>query len=729
MSAANGKICPTCSASYEPGVLFCPLDGAPLSSARNSDPLAESDPYIGLELEGGVRLITVLGVGSMGRVYRAFQAGIDRDVAVKVLHRELTRNRELVTRFHREAKIASRLVHPNVVQVLMTGSLPRDNTGEKGGELYLVMEYLDGLSLMSALAAASGTDGGALPMVRALHIVTQLCDAVGEAHAQGVVHRDLKPENIMLVRRGEDVDFVKVLDFGIARQDFAEPGATQAGLIFGTAKYISPEGAEGLRVGPPADVYSIATIFYQCLAGRTPFEGDAPMTLLMQQAQTAPPDLRDIDRASYVPDPIADLIMTNLSKVPTERSEDARAFRKELLAAARASGIALESFTGQARLLLDSKQRTRALDLSEEVGHAMRSPLMRASIPDDSIPPPRASSRPRSSQPSAPRISSARISAAPASEEAPAFGSGAADALAEPARRAPQKTIPFTPAADDDSFGDPPSEDDVGRASPDSMTMQGHMIPADRAADRGVHEAGPPSEQARSLRRTRAFWVALACFVVIVAPISVFGALRLFREAKAAEADVRDGRVDAIREAMASHAWDAPRGACVKDLTEAALREFPDDKRFQSLRVEAAERMLAEALDRRYAGAPAEALRIARLASEFAPALVAARRFAEDLGPEVAALRAGGTVRADDTEPARTSADDRRPPTRIPGPLPRDSAPTSSAPSASARASSAPAPSSSARPPPSAALPDQPPPLPADVPTQTPAPVKSAPWY
>src|SRR5262249_61807104 len=125
----------------------------------------------------------------------------------------------------------------------------------------LVMEFLDGISLLSALAAAGTSgDGQALPLPRALHIVLQLCDAVGEAHAQGIVHRDLKPENVMLVRRGDDPDYVKVLDFGIARLDWADRGmATPAGLIFGHAKYISPQGAEGHPVCPPADVDSIAS--------------------------------------------------------------------------------------------------------------------------------------------------------------------------------------------------------------------------------------------------------------------------------------------------------------------------------------------------------------------------------------------------------------------------------------------------------------------------------------
>ena len=171
---------------------------------------------------------------------RAFQHGIDRDVAVKILHRELSANAQLVQRFHREAKVASRLSHPNVVHVHLAGQLP-------DGALYIVMEYLDGLSLQSALAG----EGGALDLSRALHIALQICDAVGEAHVQGVVHRDLKPENVMLVRRGADDDFVKVLDFGIARLNWGEQSmATAAGLIFGTARYISPEGAQGETVGP-----------------------------------------------------------------------------------------------------------------------------------------------------------------------------------------------------------------------------------------------------------------------------------------------------------------------------------------------------------------------------------------------------------------------------------------------------------------------------------------------
>ena len=172
---------------------------------------AATDPYVGKEILGHIEIRQLVGLGAMGRVYRAFQKGIDRDVAVKILHRELSANQMHVSRFHREAKVASRLQHPNVVHCILTGQLP-------DGSLYIVMEYLDGLSLQSALGAA----GGAMPLPRALHVALQLCDAAGEAHVQGVVHRDLKPENVMLVKRADDPDYVKVLDFGIARLNWGE---------------------------------------------------------------------------------------------------------------------------------------------------------------------------------------------------------------------------------------------------------------------------------------------------------------------------------------------------------------------------------------------------------------------------------------------------------------------------------------------------------------------------
>src|SRR5882672_2281049 len=193
---APASVCAICGTSYGADALFCPQDGAPLG-ARAPKGL---DDFVGIELPGQIDIERLIGIGSMGRVYRGFQRAMKRPVAVKILHRDLSANPTLVARFHREAEIASRIAHPHVVQSLMAGQLPVGGPGS--GALYIVMEYLDGISLRSAFAAAEG----AIQLPRALRIVLQICDAVGEAHRAGVVHRDLKPENVMLQKRTHDAD-------------------------------------------------------------------------------------------------------------------------------------------------------------------------------------------------------------------------------------------------------------------------------------------------------------------------------------------------------------------------------------------------------------------------------------------------------------------------------------------------------------------------------------------
>jgi serine/threonine protein kinase len=377
--ASAPKACPTCGARYAADALFCSLDGSPLTTSPGAiAAAAANDYYVGREILGHIEIRQLVGLGAMGRVYRAFQRGIDRDVAVKILHRELSANPAVVARFNREAKVAARLSHPNVVHVLLVGQLP-------DGAMYIVMEYLDGLSLQSALAAA----GGALPLPRALHIAIQLCDAAGEAHAQGIVHRDLKPENIMLIERADDPDFVKVLDFGIARLSWADPSmATAAGLIFGTARYISPEGAGGEKVGPQGDVYSMATMLYQMLAGRTPFDADQAVALLVQQIHDTPLPLKSIPRAAYVPEPIAATVMKNLAKRPDERAESARAFGRALLEAAMASGLSAQDILARPSLLPGGRSRATSIQMpsmarTQQVGQLGPEPASVTSSPPD----------------------------------------------------------------------------------------------------------------------------------------------------------------------------------------------------------------------------------------------------------------------------------------------------------------------------------------------------------
>ncbi|HEY5373970.1 MAG TPA: serine/threonine-protein kinase [Polyangiaceae bacterium] len=319
--------CSSCGESYAEGVIFCPRDGSALS-LRGAD--AGPDPYLGHTLLGAFRIDALIGTGAVGRVYRAHQLGVERSVALKIMHRDLAASEAQQSRFRREARLAGSLSHPNVVSVLSLGELESAGTRVP----FLVLEYLDGLSLRSALLAQ-----GALPPPRALHILLQIADAVGEAHQRGIVHRDLKPENVMLVQRGDDADFVKVLDFGVARADVPDPSlATHAGAIFGSARYVAPECAAGGSSSPSSDVYALATLAYECLAGRTPFDGENAIQILLKQ-QSAPAQSLETLGVQPIPGELSRFIAQNLAKAPTARAADARVFARELMFAAREAGL------------------------------------------------------------------------------------------------------------------------------------------------------------------------------------------------------------------------------------------------------------------------------------------------------------------------------------------------------------------------------------------------------
>ena len=183
--------CASCGESYADGVIFCPRDGSALS-LRSAD--SGPDPYLGKTLLGEFHVKALIGTGAVGRVYRAQQHGVERSVALKIMHHDLAANEALQNRFRREARLAGSLSHPNLVSVLSLAELePLPEHGNSGIRVpFLVLEYLDGLSLRSALSAQ-----GALSAARSLHILLQIADAVGEAHQRGIVHRDLKPENVI----------------------------------------------------------------------------------------------------------------------------------------------------------------------------------------------------------------------------------------------------------------------------------------------------------------------------------------------------------------------------------------------------------------------------------------------------------------------------------------------------------------------------------------------------
>ena len=652
------RVCALCGARYPGDALFCPVDGAPLQSA-GSPTHDGDDPYVGQELPGHIEIQALVGVGAMGRVYRAFQKGIDRDVAVKILHRELSANAQLVSRFTREAKVASRLSHPNVVQVLLAGQLT-------DRALYMVMEYLDGLSLQSALAAA----GGVLPLPRALHIVLQLCDAAGEAHAQGIVHRDLKPENVMLVRRGGDADFVKVLDFGIARINWGEQSmATAAGLIFGTARYISPEGAQGHTVGPASDVYSIATLLFQMLSGRTPFEGEQAVALLVQQIHDKPPSLKDIPRASFVPAAIADVVMANLAKDPGDREPDARALGHAIVDAMHRAGLSPDEITGSTFrrksnvMKMAPETRTNGTHIGTHPGSngdgrppsgatvkweppsefQARLAAAVGTAPRPVVPPP--SSRPRMQ-------SGVDETLDDASAEPPVVVPQASFSAASP-RTAPPQTAPgeqqLYPASDLPALWPRPTE----YTPPVPETR----VPAD---------SSPETPRKKRKRRSSGALIALfALCLVLGAAVTAIAAWKMGR--LGGESD-EDSFVTRANDAMFKSRFAEPPGENVRDITDEGLRRWPGDARLIDVRVRAAIELANRALAQRAAGDIAEALRLARLARDLDPSDPSRKKLVEQYEAELATFATTPPPLTAATASSGATAKPQSPPAPVPIP-------------------------------------------------------------
>ena len=281
-------------------------------------PLVE---YVGQTIYSQFVVEELCGVGSTGTVFRARQLGIGRPVALKVLHPDLKSQPEIVARFQREAQIASRISHPNIVHLYLAGLLP-------DGNLFLAMEFVTGTALSSAVTPQG------LPLERAVHIIEQVLSALGEAHRAGIIHRDLKPENVMLTRVGDDADYVKVLDFGIARVLDHKTVATRSGLVFGSPKYISPEAAAGDPADARSDIYSCGVLLYEMLAGRPPFDAEKPLDLLMKHIREEPPRLSSVRRGSPLPGAVELAVHQAIEKNPERRFRTAEVFAQALRNAA-----------------------------------------------------------------------------------------------------------------------------------------------------------------------------------------------------------------------------------------------------------------------------------------------------------------------------------------------------------------------------------------------------------
>jgi serine/threonine-protein kinase len=312
------KVCPACRIDYGGGEVFCPVDATRLitTSQMSASPLDPNDPLIGNVLAGRYQVKNRIGEGGMGLVYEGLHRDIDKRVAIKVLRDDLSRRPEVVARFRQEAKSASRIGHENIVDIFDFGET-------RHGASYFVMEFLEGEDLGNLLGKKATIEAE-----RACDIVLQCCRALSATHAKGIVHRDIKPENIFLTQRDGIDDFVKIVDFGIAKMSDIEtdgaPGRklTKTGMIFGTPEYMSPEQAGGRELDHRVDVYALGIILYECLAGRVPFEGDTFMGILTQHLTAEAPAIDEVNPHAKVTQELELVIRKALAKSPDDRYQD-----------------------------------------------------------------------------------------------------------------------------------------------------------------------------------------------------------------------------------------------------------------------------------------------------------------------------------------------------------------------------------------------------------------------
>jgi serine/threonine protein kinase len=270
------------------------------------------DPILGLTI-GNYQVRQKLGEGGMGSVYLAEHPHIGKKVALKVLHAEFASNTDVVTRFFNEAKAVNDIGHPNIVDIVDYGALQLGPGGE--GLVYFIMEFLPGLTLTQLLQREAP-----LAPERALGIALQVADALSASHKANIVHRDLKPDNIILIQRGRERDFVKLLDFGIAKLTGDQPGSrrTRTGLVMGTPAYMSPEQCEGRgNVDHRADIYALGIVLYEMITGRVPFFGEGYGEVLVQHLTQPPPPPSTI--RGIIPPHIEQVILKALEKRPEQR--------------------------------------------------------------------------------------------------------------------------------------------------------------------------------------------------------------------------------------------------------------------------------------------------------------------------------------------------------------------------------------------------------------------------
>jgi len=354
--------CVFCGNNVAEGLAACPQCKAPMPARKPLKPVssaaptlqAESHPrpptpapahppagevMIGQLLAGRYRIIEKIGAGAMGAVYKAEDATTRRLVAIKLLAPDRMNNPEYVARFQREARMATRIAHPNAVSTFDSGAT-------QDGFIYIAMEYLEGEPLTKVIKGHAP-----LPLDRVLRITWQAAAALHAGHELNVVHRDIKPDNIVICRQPDGSEQIKVLDFGVAKPTVLEPQfqeLTQAGYVIGTPQYLSPEQVKSEPTSARSDLYSLAIVVYEMLTGGLPFAGKSPQKQMFNRLLEEPMPLHVVNPMLSLPPEVEMVLMKALSRNPDERYASTIEFAQAL---GRATQSGFEQTRGAATVV------------------------------------------------------------------------------------------------------------------------------------------------------------------------------------------------------------------------------------------------------------------------------------------------------------------------------------------------------------------------------------------